>query len=553
MKKYIFFISMLCLVLFFIQKNYFIHHDSLSCWLTQENCADYVEQIYGKNGINLPLDDIFFLQKLFLNLIQLTPQEESKIAVHLIKKIDEQLIQSEDNFHQRILTLRKNHLQKYVTLEKSIQLDQKIDTLTQNIITYMNLEDNALVATKNRALFYAATKSFPLPPLVNFFDQEEDRAILLQDILDTGNVKVQLLESFVFQFAMDMTIAIIVSQGASLASSIYASQSQKLYARLMKNKQAIESNMKSFLQKSQDNQQQSLQTLISLFSQAQQNIQKQTNDAAKNIQAELAFLHKNISLEKPQQNFLFEQVEFDEIFTKGDIPTSLQHVWKDPFKVGAWTYNSTTKMFSQNTLFPVFITLENESGGIEKSSIQAENNSIFTEFYTSEKKYTIQARMTIDKIEFPFFVGIIFNKSRWISGNYESVRKCRMFGIYGASASDINFCFAEQYLANEQEMKSLQLTDPIQTPLHQILQGNTQQGPVDPIIIQNINLYPLQVDLTIITEPTQVTIKTMIGEKSQQFSINTLNPQLFIHHGIGCISPGAQASFMFQTPQSIMT
>jgi hypothetical protein len=551
MKKYIFFIFALIIGVLILQKSGHKNFQPRPCWMTQENAQEYVEQIYGKNGVNLSLNQLFFIQEFFLELLSLSPQEQSEIALRVIQNIDQQLLENPDVFHTQILTTRKNHLERYVKKNQNLDDDTpKNRKLAQQMLTYMQLENDAIFSSpKNMHLFYAATKSFPLPQMIDCWKNE---TLFFHNDQTDSPVKIQLLESFLFQFAMDMTIAIIVSQGASLASSMYASQSQKLYARLMENKKAIESNMKAFLQKSQSNQQESLQTMISLFSQTQEDIQKKTQESAQNINAELAFLHKNISLEKPQQNFLFAQTDFDTIFTNGDIPTNLKNIWKDPFKVGAWQYNKAKKSFIQTALSPLFIDMPNDAGVIEKSAIQAENNSIFTEFHTHEKKYSIQGVITIHQVEFPFFTGIIFNKGRWISGNYESIRKCRMLGIYGASPSDISICFAEQYLATDEQMQTLQLTDPIQTPLQQIIQNNKKQKSVDPVLIKNISIYPLQIAFTITTQPTQVTISTIIDQKKEEFVITKLNPQLFISHGIGCISPNAQADFMFQAPQSIM-
>ena len=52
-----------------------------------------------------------------------------------------------------------------------------------------------------------------------------------------------------------------------------------------------------------------------------------------------------------------------------------------------------------------------------ESTWQAAQTTIFTEYITSEKEYTIEAEITLVDCTYPFFAGIVFNKARWVSGS----------------------------------------------------------------------------------------------------------------------------------------
>ena len=312
--------------------------------------------------------------------------------------------------------------------------------------------------------------------------------------------------------------------------------------------------MQSFQNKAQNDQQQKLQGMVSAFSNAQQNVQAQTTQAGAISNLELDYLYKNISIDQPQQNYIFNQIQFDQLFTLGTMLTPTGALWKNPFSVGDWEFDKATNSFWQYQSSPIFNSTTDDSGATTSSSLQAENNAIFTEYYTSSGQYTITGSMTIYRADYPTFVGIIFNKSRWISGDFEAIRKSRLFGIYAASASDIGIYCTEQYTMNDAQIKANPNADPIQTPLQQILNSMVQKkATLLPAIFANIAQAPVTCNFTIMTSPTTVTCTISFAHQQPiTFTMKNLDASLFMYHGIGFISPGAVAQFTLTQPAGLV-
>jgi len=347
---------------------------------------------------------------------------------------------------------------------------------------------------------------------------------------------------------MDMAPSMAAQMGASIANQQIGTQATQLGNILTKQSQTLQANIKGFQSQAQAAQQKKLQAKITEFANESQNVQTKTEAAVAESSLELKYLYQNISLNQPQQQYLASQVVFDQIFSQGTMLTPKGYLWKNPFSVGDWEYEKDDNSFYQYQSSPIF----NTNG----SSAQSENNSIFSEYTTTATSYSITGTITFYKVDYPFFVGIIFNKARWISGNYESLRKSRLVGIYGKSDSDIGIYFSEQITMTDDQLKSSGGTNPIQTPLQQILSttGSVPKKAAIPLdTFKNVKIDPVSFNFEITTTPTKVTFAFWNEQNiKKSISIDNLQAPLFMHHGIGFICPGAVAQFTLTAPTDLI-
>ncbi len=379
-----------------------------------------------------------------------------------------------------------------------------------------------------------------------------ENIVLMHHNSEQDNVHIQFLEEMltyknISTFATDASIQILASQGASMANAHITTQGQMLANKINKDSQTLQTSMQSFQNKAQVDQQEKLQNITHAFSQAIQNEQAATAQASVISNMQLDYLQKNISSAQPQQNYLFSQIQFDQLFSQGTMLTPNGAVWKNPFSVGDWEYEKENNSFWQYQIMPI----TNTTTG---SSAQAENNAIFTEYVTTKEQYNITGSITIYYAQSPFFIGILCNKARWISGDFQSIRKARMIGVYGKNPTDIGVYFAEQYTMNAEQMKKYPNDDPTQTPLQQIINNKVDKKvsiPADLFI--HVNDEPVTINFDIVNSPKKLSCTlTIAGQEAMNFSVNNLDPSMYMHHGIGFISPGAIAQFKLAQPQDLL-
>lgn len=379
-----------------------------------------------------------------------------------------------------------------------------------------------------------------------------ENIVLMHHDSEQDNVHIQFLEEIltyknISTFATDASIQILASQGASMCNAHITTQGQILTNKINKESQTLQTSMQSFQNKAQVDQQAKLQNITQAFSQAMQNEQAATKQASIISNMQLDYLEKNISSAQPQQNYLFSQIQFDQLFSQGSMLTPDGAVWKNPFSVGDWEYEKDSNSFWQYQITPITNKTTN-------SSAQAENNCIFTEYVTTKEQYHIAGSITIYYAQSPFFIGILCNKARWISGDFESIRKGRMIGIYGKTGTDIGVYFAQQYTMNAEQMKKNPNDDPTQTPLQQIINNKVDKKvniPAD--VFMHVNDQPVTINFDIVNSPKKLSCTlTIAGQEAMNFSVNNLDPSIYMHHGIGFISPGAIAQFKLTQPQDLL-
>ncbi len=372
-------------------------------------------------------------------------------------------------------------------------------------------------------------------------DQDDVQIQFFQEMLTYKNVS---------SMATQALIDIAAMQGASMANSYLTEQAQMLSEKINLDSQVLQNNIQAFQVQTQTQQQKILQNLMVAFSNAQQEAQKQTQLAQKTSNLELDYIHKNISLEQPQQNYIFNQISFDQMLSSGIMLTPGTSLWYNPFSIGNWQFDKDSNSFWQYQNSPVFATTPDSQ---TPSAQQVENNSIFTEYFTTEESYIISVDITIHQISFPGFVGIMFNKSRWISGDFQAIRKCRLCGIYIRSFSDIGLYCTEQFVLNEEQLKQTPNANAIQTPLQQIINKQAKKQATIPEGV--LKKLPIKLTLQITNSAQNATIQLLSHNTDMQpITITTKwnDPKLYMYHGIGFMSPGIISQFTINQPTALV-
>lgn len=509
---------------------------------------ELVNNIYGRNGANLELDQIFIIQDLIQSILHLSDTQQQQVASATAQMLQDTLDEySKDQ--QCVRTYLIRYLQDFSKQNCKEKFSSNILKVAQKIIEYINIEqENIFTNRKSKHVFMAAIKAHELPELINFWKTPSGNTIL-KNYDPTNRIQTQFIEMLA-----DMGVMIGTQMGASMANEEIGTQRQLLISTINKNSQTVQTDMQAFQNQALKNQQEQMQAMVSAFSKAQTDLQKQMQQASTISNLELNYLYQNISTAQPQQNYIFNQIQFDQYFSLGTMYTPAGPLWKNPFSVGDWEYEPTTNSFWQYQSSPITNSITDGSGNTTSSTLQAENNAIYAEYFTAAASYTIAGTVTLNIVNYPFFAGIIFNKARWISGDFEAIRKCRMVGIYGISPTNIGVYFAQQYTMTDAQLTASGSQTPIQTPLQQII--NNQVKPSIPILSSTLTSLPntpVTFNFTITNSPTSVTFNFWTGNnKPTSVTINQLDPAIYMYHGIGFICPGAIAEFSLTQPQDFI-
>jgi|GEM_PF-831944 len=522
----------------------------------QQQIEGLVESIYGKNSANFSREQIFAIEDLIKLIVELSDKEQKEVAAKTILMLQEEF-ESKAGLRKFIHAYLINYLQEFAQKKHSKykSFAPNIVEIAQKMMNYINIEQETIfVNKKSQHLFCVTTKANKLPDLIDFWSTPTgDKIIHNYDNFDP--VKIQFMSSLEIGRAVrDMAIVMAAGQGASMANAHIMAEGVMLAEKINKSNKTLERNMQLFQKNVQTDQQQKLQSMIGAFSDALKDIQEKNKQATEIVNLELDYLHKNISTSRPQQNYIFNQIQFDQHFSLGTMFTPKGHLWKNPFSVGDWEYEKEDNSFWQYQSSPIFNESTDDDGNKISSSLQAENNSIFAEYFTKATSYTITGSISLNRVDNPFFTGIIFNKSRWISGDFESIRKCRMIGLYGESQDDIGIYFSQQYTMNEEQLTESPDLDVIQTPLQQIINKRVPKRINLPSgMFAGLQNSPVSLNFEITNSPTAVTLKLWIDNNQPvTVTMDNLDPDIYMYHGMGFISPGAVAQFKITEPQDIV-
>jgi len=376
----------------------------------------------------------------------------------------------------------------------------------------------------------------------------------------------------------DMAVMMGAQLGASIADTTVSNMYQQVAQGIQKDQTNMSIASNSFLQNIQLAQQAQLKNMVSIFSSAQQQVDTmmtQQTDMTKQMQN---YIESIVSLQTPTTEYLSDPVECDQIFANGTMYAPQGPTWKNLFQVGNWQYDETTNSFWQMQQEP-FLTQASTSAAINN----AYQNSIFTEWQTHQP-YEIIADIKLYQVTYPFYVGIICNKARWISGDTYGIQKYRTLGLYGNKDKQISLCYAQQTMP---PTSATVTTIPTPNyPLAQIQAGlGAQKQIINQALFQNLQLQPVTIHLKIKPGPTTIEYKVWFNDgtpepqsyimlktattskTSKKSNANNVtitangstytyqvvnDSDIYLYHGVGFLSPGAIAQFTLKGPNALV-
>lgn len=388
---------------------------------------------------------------------------------------------------------------------------------------------------------------------------------------------------FGMQLHCNMLRDMSVMMGAQLGASIADTTISNMYKQVATGIQNDQTNMNiassSFLQNVQQAQQGQLKNMVTLFSSAQQEVSSLMTNQTTMMQQMQSYIESIISLQVPKNEYLENPINCDQLFANATMYTPQGPIWKNLFQLGNWQYDETTNSFWQMQLEPFLTPATTSSTAPINNAYQ---NSIFTEWQTRQS-YVISCDITLYQVTYPFYVGIIFNKTRWISGDTYGIQKYRTLGLYGNEKKQISLCYGEQTVPSSTSTATDAPTPSY--PLTQIYAGSgTQRVVINQASFQDLQASPLTMHLKIkpnadsveykiwpndgspepqsyimlktATKKTKksgaknVTISTAAGSTYTYQMVN--NSDIYLYHGIGFLSPGAIAQFTLKEPAELL-
>lgn len=356
----------------------------------------------------------------------------------------------------------------------------------------------------------------------------------------------------------DMAIMLGGQMGASGANQTISAMYSNMGDAITKDQNNIITSNKAFQTYVQTAGLAEIKKSIKLFQTAQKHIGSLTKEQSDFMNQMDTYIQQAISF-APQSDYVENGASADQLFTLGTMYTPQGQTWKNIFPVGNWEYDETTDSFWQMFSSPLMMTDPTTN---VTSADKAPNNSIFTEWTTRQSSYEISCDLTLyqvggkGKISYPFFVGIMFNKARWISGDNNRLQKYRLLGLYGNSNKSVQVCYSEQY--TPPTATGAATTPTTLYPLQQIInkQASTQQNAIiNPSVFATLSLQPITFKIKIITSPTTIQYKVWQSttKEPQNFvSVKSKDSSLYLYHGIGFMAPGAIAQFKIIKPQEIL-
>lgn len=261
-------------------------------------------------------------------------------------------------------------------------------------------------------------------------------------------------------------------------------------------------------------------------------------------------------------------IKIDKNFQNSPLLTPQGAVWYNPFALnpdisyitGNWAYDPDYNGFIQKGVPSgryLWAGIKKQLGRQCTAEDSAELNSIFTEAYTKNDVYNIKLEFTIISHNYPFLVGLIFNKARWLSGSWERLKTYRFAGIYGEDEKNINFYVAQT--SNLVDPDPRKLSSPIKnilskqiTPTYNFSEPNLYNQTF--ILELRVEVDKVEIKLTkkvVDSEQSVSIIKPTIipfqASKDQDKNLKKKeNELIFFYHGIGFVSTGAQAIFILK-------
>lgn len=339
-------------------------------------------------------------------------------------------------------------------------------------------------------------------------------------------------------------VAMMVIQGAAGdVNEILNEKQAAVFALMQKYVGSVSTDFSAWAKKEQDFFSQEGDGISKIFSSQQAQVAQQHTDSAAQAQLEVEYITKSVSSAQPAQNFVQYPIIFDQRFESGSMYTpDYKTIWYNTTPVGNWMYDPAIKSLLQTQL----VDLYTKDAQGTQSAVYAENNCVWTEWFPAQQPYTIHGAVGVHKVSYPFFVGVLFNKARWISGNQDCIRKYRALGIFANSAQDAAVYCVE--LLDDGKGSVQLITD-------QLL-GKKVQPLFTLPATDFADLGAQEVSYEFSVTPSAKDIKISwkkIGSQDPAHTqtVPSKNSMLYMYHGIGCMSAGAVTEWKFKEPAQL--
>lgn len=367
-----------------------------------------------------------------------------------------------------------------------------------------------------------------------------------------------------------MIIMTGAQQGASVANEAVTNQYQNFAETIATDQTTMTNDSQQFFTTLLQTQTAQSTALFSTLQKSNAQVSTMMQQKSTQTSFLLNYLSSITSMQFPLKEYLMTPILFDQLFTNSVMYAPQGPIWRNIFQIGNWQFDETTSSFWQMNLAPFASTTPSSN------STTAYQNFIFTE-WTARGDYEIAADITLHKISYPSYVGIIFNKSRWISGDSYGIQNYRTLGIYAVDNQTFHLCYGQQNITYD----AANSTSSTIQPLDQIIQGKGIQKTVLPVeSFQNLATQPLTIHFKIKPNVNSVSYKIWLQNnpepttylvitaapsttKTSNTSIKTIeNIQIsylsaneniaYLYHGVGFISPGAIAQFKLNAPTPLL-
>ncbi|MEX0940309.1 MAG: hypothetical protein WDZ41_03040 [Candidatus Babeliales bacterium] len=588
--------TLLCLLLLFLENILFCNE--LKNNQLKKQAEHINEYVFGQLGLNIELAEYKKMGQLLYQILaadfnkliivakqvneNLKKQQEETNALIAKMQTHNQNIPYELFFKQFCLEQQIKHFQDYITdNEKALPFLQKIrhiispfllridhSDLTKQILNYITYErENILFNYSNLLTFLAAKKNVSWPKLIDFWDTPELEEKLKKRSKHITEVPQVQFAELILSFALQG----LVLAGGELGIQWVDEADKKIYEQYSKQQQEIANSWDVFQKTLQQQQEKTIKKIEDSFSKAQEKLNNEYKQSSALLQEELVYLNQAINLDKPMDRYLEAWINWDRYFaTSNMLAPNASCIWHNIFNVfnkSDWQFESDTQSFWQNSLVLMPKPFYWQQAAKEKNIFTNDpaTHSIFTEYATGSGSYDIQIECTLINCSYPFFVGILFNRGRWISGDPERVWWYRLLGLYGTQAKsddkatrEIALRFGQQDLIFPPNQK-----EKITAPFEQI---NTASKPAinfklgeqaiktlehDPItFIFNVTNRPN--DLTISLEKKEIKNDKETRTLLHKTSLTNLDSYIFKFHGIGFMAIGCQAQFKIIKPTALI-
>ncbi len=373
----------------------------------------------------------------------------------------------------------------------------------------------------------------------------------------------------------DMALMMGAQVGASVANQDITKEFSETSTSVQADQTILNTATNNFFSKISTAQTNQMNNISTIFSGANTQISTITNKQQQQAQDAQSYIQSVTSLQKPIIDYLDNPIVYDQLFTNGTMYTPIGQIWKNVFQIGDWEFDESDSSFWQYKDIP-FISKQNNS------MQDAFKNFIFTEWNTHQP-YEIICDITLYKASYPFYVGIVFNKARWISGDTYGLQKYRTLGIYADANKKISLCFAEQKMPTQTKNSTTSTTPALPiTPLEQIYQNQgIQNFTIDQNAFNNLQNKKITFHMRIkpgpntimykvwganSPEPSQYTTISTSTSKAQANTTLTVSDgsggsitylaanynDMYLYHGMGFLSSGAVAQFKIKAPTNIL-